>query len=197
MKHRIINGLIIVALIAFAGVGIANIRVSHQKIQIDKIQLQDVNAKLKLLNERYNNLNLQLDQTGADKTKLEEQLKQLEKEKADLQAQISARQLKTSAVAVAEGYTAPSGTCTDWLTAAGVNDLQSALELIKRESNCNPYAVNASSGACGIGQALPCSKMGCSMGDGYCQVRWMNSYVTARYGTWAAALQHSYNNGWY
>lgn len=94
-------------------------------------------------------------------------------------------------------YKTFGGTCSEWLIAAGVNDINSASELIRRESNCNPYSVNPSSGACGVGQALPCSKTGCDMGDGACQTIWMNKYVLGRYGSWAAALEHSYRLGWY
>ena len=89
------------------------------------------------------------------------------------------------------------GTCGDWMAAAGISDTSSAGALIARESGCNPYSVNRSSGACGVGQALPCSKTGCSMGDGACQMIWMNQYVIDRYGSWSAALGHSYANGWY
>jgi len=89
------------------------------------------------------------------------------------------------------------GTCSDWMINAGITDLGSASELIRRESNCNPYSVNGSSGACGVGQALPCGKTGCDMGDGACQTIWMNQYVIGRYGSWVAALQHSYQYGWY
>lgn len=89
------------------------------------------------------------------------------------------------------------GTCSAWMAAAGITDIANANYVIERESHCNPYAVNKSSGACGIGQALPCSKMGCSMGDGQCQMIWMNSYVMGRYGSWAAAAAHSRTYGWY
>lgn len=90
-----------------------------------------------------------------------------------------------------------SGSCGDWLANAGVEDTQSAMTLIKRESGCNPNAVNPSSGACGVAQELPCGKSGCSLGDGACQVIWMNNYVHGRYGSWANALGHSYSVGWY
>ncbi len=89
------------------------------------------------------------------------------------------------------------GSCSEWIAGAGITDTSSASALIARESGCNPYAVNQSSGACGVGQALPCGKTGCEMGDGACQTRWMNQYVIGRYGSWSAALGHSYANGWY
>lgn len=89
------------------------------------------------------------------------------------------------------------GTCDQWIASAGITDLSNAHYLIGKESGCNPYAVNRSSGACGVGQALPCSKTGCEMGDGECQTKWMNSYVLGRYGSWAAAAAHHRAKGWY
>lgn len=89
------------------------------------------------------------------------------------------------------------GSCDEWIAGAGITDLANAQYLIGKESRCNPYAVNRSSGACGIGQALPCSKMDCEMGDGACQVKWMNSYVMGRYGSWKAAADHHRRMGWY
>ncbi len=89
------------------------------------------------------------------------------------------------------------GSCSEWIAGAGISDLTSATELIRRESHCNPYAVNPSSGACGVGQALPCGKTGCEMGDGACQTKWMNSYVIGRYGSWSAALSFHNTHNWY
>lgn len=89
------------------------------------------------------------------------------------------------------------GSCYQWMVGAGITDIGSASQLIDRESHCNPYSVNNSSGACGVGQALPCSKTGCEMGDGACQMIWANGYVIGRYGSWTAALQHSILYKWY
>lgn len=91
----------------------------------------------------------------------------------------------------------PSGTCADWIRAAGIADIASANELIRRESGCNPYARNSSSGACGVAQELPCGKSGCSIGDGACQIRWMSQYVKQRYGSWANAVAFHDRNNWY
>lgn len=91
--------------------------------------------------------------------------------------------------------TALSGSCVDWLRQAGVEDISNALILINRESGCNPNSINRSSGACGIPQALPCSKLGTS--DPVKQIIWMNNYVLNRYGSWASAVSHSNSMGWY
>lgn len=92
---------------------------------------------------------------------------------------------------------AVSGTCASWLAQAGVSDHANAQELIRRESGCNPNAINPSSGACGVAQELPCGKSGCNLGDGACQIAWMQRYVVSRYGSWAGAIAFHNANNWY
>lgn len=60
--------------------------------------------------------------------------------------------------------------------------IESWKNLAWRESGFNAHAHNGSSGACGIPQAVPCSKMPCEMGDVTCQVKWMADYIERRYG---------------
>lgn len=83
---------------------------------------------------------------------------------------------------------APNGSCQDWMAQAGVPITAASTQLIINESGCRPDAVNPSSGACGIPQALPCSKMPCTLQDPVCQLQWMNNYVQERYNTWDSAL---------
>lgn len=90
---------------------------------------------------------------------------------------------------------AATGSCSEWMRAAGVTDIGNASILINRESGCNPNAVNKSSGACGIPQALPCSKLGTN--DPVAQIRWMQNYVNARYGGWAGAVAWHNSHNWY
>ena len=89
------------------------------------------------------------------------------------------------------------GSCGEWIAGAGIADTGSASYLIGKESGCNPYSVNRSTGACGLGQEYPCGKSGCELGDGACQARWMNSYVLGRYGSWDNAAAFHRSNGWY
>ena len=70
-------------------------------------------------------------------------------------------------------------------------------ELISRESSLNPQAINPSSGACGLAQALPCEKMDCSLDDVDCQLAWISEYVEARYGNIDNALAFHDANNWY
>ena len=67
------------------------------------------------------------------------------------------------------------------------DDYNALVLLWYRESSWNPNAVNKSSGACGIPQANPCSKMseeGTDYRTNYkTQVRWGLKYIKRRYGT--------------
>jgi len=95
----------------------------------------------------------------------------------------------------------PTGTCAEWMTQAGITDPGNAIILINRESGCNPQATNRNSGAYGIPQALPGSKMASAGADWQTnpvtQLRWMQSYVIGRYGSWAGAVGFSNTHGWY
>ena len=80
-------------------------------------------------------------------------------------------------------------------------DYECLVKLWNRESGWNPNAVNKRSGACGVPQSLPCSKMK-SEGSDYrtnykTQVRWGLKYIKARYGSPANAWGHSQQKGWY
>lgn len=90
-----------------------------------------------------------------------------------------------------------NGSCAEMFASAGVAYTADAAELVRRESNCNPSIKNSSSGACGIAQELPCGKSGCSLGDGPCQIKWMQGYVNARYGGWSGAIAFHNANNWY
>ncbi|MDO4781079.1 MAG: ubiquitin-like domain-containing protein [Candidatus Saccharibacteria bacterium] len=91
------------------------------------------------------------------------------------------------------------GNKDQWLAAAGIPRDQWGYAdwLVKKESGWNPNAVNRSSGACGLAQALPCSKVGADPYNPVVSLRWMHGYVLRRYGSWEAAVAHSKARGWY
>ncbi len=70
-----------------------------------------------------------------------------------------------------------------------------------KESGWNPLARNPSSGAHGIPQALPGSKMASAGPDWYSnpvtQITWGLGYIQDRYGSPCAAWSHSQARGWY
>jgi hypothetical protein len=73
--------------------------------------------------------------------------------------------------------------------------------LWNQESGWNPSASNPSSGAYGIPQALPGSKMASAGADWQTnpatQIRWGLGYIQGLYGSPCGAWGHEQSNGWY
>lgn len=94
---------------------------------------------------------------------------------------------------IAQGLVAARG----W----GDGEFRCLVALWQRESNWNPYAENPSSGAYGIPQSLPGSKMGSVAPDWrtnpVTQITWGLNYIAGRYGTPCSAWGHSESVGWY
>ncbi len=107
----------------------------------------------------------------------------------------------SSAPAVTGGD--PKAIAAEMVAARGWgSDQFSCLDTLwERESNWNPTAQNPSSGAYGIPQSLPGSKMA-SVGSDWrtnpaTQITWGLNYISGRYGTPCGALAHSNSVGWY
>jgi len=80
-------------------------------------------------------------------------------------------------------------------------DYQALVLLVNRESSWNPYAINKKSGACGLFQAYPCSKMA-KYGSDYrtnykVQVALGMDYIKNRYGTPQKAWSFWQSHHWY
>ncbi|WP_344126172.1 lytic transglycosylase domain-containing protein [Luedemannella flava] len=83
----------------------------------------------------------------------------------------------------------------------GLDQMPCLNKLWNKESNWRTTAENTSSGAYGIPQALPGSKMA-SEGDDWrtnpaTQIKWGLGYIKGRYGTPCKAWDHSVATGWY
>jgi len=92
--------------------------------------------------------------------------------------------------------------CTLLLKAGFALDQMPCLDkLWTKESHWNEKAQNSSSGAYGIPQANPGSKMA-AFGDDWrtnpaTQIAWGLSYIKSRYSTPCGAWSHSQSSGWY
>jgi len=89
------------------------------------------------------------------------------------------------------------GSHTDWMTAAGIasSDFGYVDYIVSHESGWGVTKSNYSgSGAYGLGQALPASKMAVYgadyLTDPITQLRWANAYAVGCYGSWAGAYSH-------
>jgi len=100
-------------------------------------------------------------------------------------------------------YSGNRATGCTLLVAAGLDSGQMRCldPLWKKESGWNHKASNSSSGAYGIPQSLPGSKMASEGADWrtnpVVQIKWGLKYIKGRYGDPCGAWAHSQNVGWY
>lgn len=105
---------------------------------------------------------------------------------------------KTPVAAFAPPLYTGGGSPADWMTAVGIpaSDWGYVDYIIGRESGWNPNATNRSSGACGLAQVYPCSKLANAY-DPIVNLTWANGYANGRYGSWAGAYTFWINNHWW
>lgn len=97
----------------------------------------------------------------------------------------------------AQAYAAGAVAARGWSS----SEFDCLVALWSKESGWRVNAYNASSGAYGIPQALPGSKMATAGADwetnAATQIEWGLGYVSGRYGTPCGAWAHSQDVGWY
>lgn len=83
----------------------------------------------------------------------------------------------------------------------GTDQQAPLVSLWQRESNWTPTATNPTSGAYGIPQSLPASKMASAGADwktnAATQINWGLQYIKSTYGTPTMAWAHEQSAGWY
>lgn len=127
------------------------------------------------------------DKAAAERAAAEEEARK-EKEAAE----------NSLSVTSAPSYTG-GGSKEEWMTAAGIpeGDWGYVDYIVSHESGWNPNAVNASSGASGLVQALPCGKVPGNCFDPVDNLKWADGYAKGRYGSWAGAYQFWISNHWW
>lgn len=166
----------------------------------------------KELEQSIEQVNQELDAKSHDVNSKIEDIQRLEREKLELEAKLQAKlELKrvenvaraVAQKAQAEAQPAPpvavSGGKEAWLTAAGIPraEWQYADYIVQKESGWRADAVNKTSGACSLAQALPCSKIAGNWRDPVVALKWQYNYVKARYGGYAGAYAFWLKNKWY
>lgn len=145
-----------------------------------------------------------------ERLKTAEKAKEIESLKANLQAK---KEREAEQARIASEQPAPaqatqnkpapavqvSGNKHYWLAASGIPQTHWGYvdSIVSRESSWNPNSVNKSSGACGLGQQLPCGKWPGAWNDPVAALKAMNSYVVGRYGGWPQAVAFWNAKGWY
>lgn len=119
-------------------------------------------------------------------------------------AEIVTKQPRTQKEVVGAKVFLPAGSHEDWMREAGINEADFGYVefIIGHESGWGYTKSNyTGSGAYGLCQALPASKMA-SAGADYLtnpitQLRWCNGYAVGRYGGWAGAYEFWISHRWW
>lgn len=199
-----------IALLGFIGLGLNQIKHDREVKQIQRIEIKSNEAKLIELDNKYKDVLEQKTNTEAEKDEQQKRIDELESERERLERELQAKLNKQAEdkKKLAEAAKKATGTQTasaisgnkhDWLRASGIpeSDWQYVDYIVSRESSWNPNAVNRSSGACGLGQQLPCGKWAGAWNDPVAALKAQHGYVKARYGSYAQAYQFWLSNKWY
>ena len=166
----------------------------NQVIQQGKEGLKRVTYKVKYQNDT------EIERTQISEEIIEEPVDKIVQVKSIV---VSSRSETTARVAtsgsVAEYQAYARERCYDY--GWSDSDFYALVNLWNRESGWNIYSKNSSSGAYGIPQALPGSKMA-SAGSDYLtnyktQINWGLSYIKSRYGSPSNAWSSFQSKGWY
>lgn len=193
-KPIFIRTVLAISLLIFLGLAVSQAREQKQLQLHQSIQLKSKESQLIELDNKYDELLQDKSQSVEEKNK---RIKELEKEKAELEKQVRAKQNTPSELQRTAQNTLNTltGTNTAYAQSLPKNGYKSFI--YQKESGNNPSAINPSSGACGLGQALPCSKMPCSLSDYACQDRFFTNYALQRYGSWQSAYNFWLGNSWW
>ena len=139
-----------------------------------------------------------------EKAKAEEEARRKVQEEAERQARERAKQQSTTQSSSSQNLSSLQAYAHNLVINTygwSEYDFDCLVKLWNRESGWNPNAHNSSSGAHGIPQSLPASKMASEGSDYYTngetQIRWGLKYISGRYGSPANAWAHSQQTGWY
>ena len=173
---------------------------AKQRVELESTQHQLIETKRTLQDQKT----LDAQQDAEKQKQLEEVQKKLEETEKQLQAKRSTPQSSVAYAAEAPASTPTKqytggGNKDTWMAAAGIPQDQWGYvdSIVSRESGWRPDAVNPNGGACGLAQALPCSKMGPNWSDPVVALKWQYNYVTQRYGGYPQAVAFWNANHWY
>lgn len=157
--------------------------------------IKEITYKIKYQND------VEIDRTQVSEVVIQEPVNKI----VQISVQVSSR--ASAANRIQGGASAQVATCQEYAKQRcsdygwSDEDFYSLVVLWDRESHWNMYAQNRYSGAYGIPQALPASKMA-TAGSDYLtnyetQINWGLNYIQRRYGTPSKALAYSNARGWY
>jgi hypothetical protein len=183
------------------GLGVNNVVKSDNKVKLKEIQLKDTSAELKQLEIKYDHLNIELDKVDKTKTedikRLEQEKIELQKQKEELERQVSAKkeaqriatEKANKAAQTVSAVVAPKASAMAAGASTGnCGDNMYKQYIYQHESGCDTNRYN-SIGCYGIGQSCPANKIAHCGADFACQDAWFTQYANSRYGGWQQAYE--------
>lgn len=170
--------------------------------------LESENIDLQLLNTDLESTKTELEkeqkELAEQEKELQDQSDQIKQELADLNEQLEQEQAQDEIgdVDTSNSYVSDEEK-VELMTNVGIStsDQIYADYIIYNESGWNYQATNSISGAYGLCQALPASKMADAGSDWQTnpqtQVEWCDMYATSRYGNWEDAYNFWITNHWW
>lgn len=160
-----------------------------------KLENQNIEVRQQL-EQRQQEIKQLIDTKQQNEAELKQELERLNKE---LQAKKERESRALAEKAVKKPSMSVTGTKADWLKASNIpqSEWWAVDFIVSKESSWNPNAINKSSGACSLAQALPCSKIPGNWRDPVNALNWQYSYVKARYGGYPQAVAFWKANSWY
>lgn len=178
---------------------------TNQTVETQQLKVKTHQQEREITEQRLEAVWQELEEAKGDSKRLDKLQKEQESIIEDLERQLQAkldRQSQSSQNAV---YASPQAiTATQGCEQLGVRlsglgvssgDMSAALFIAQKESGCASGAVNASSGACGEFQSLPCGKWGSPGTDTY--LTHAINYANSRYGGWQGAYNFWIANHWW
>jgi TolA-binding protein len=187
-----------------------DVKMRHNEVQLElkSTEAEKLKVDIKALN---GTLQQELQKNEVDQKTQEElnrKIQELEQRNKELEISKANREAEKQRIANAvnkftgtgtASAASISGTKQDWMRAAGIPESEwwAVDSIVSRESGWNPNAVNKQSGACGLGQQLPCGKWAGAWNDPVAALKGQYGYVVARYGGYAQAVAFWNANHWY
>jgi type II secretory pathway pseudopilin PulG len=157
-------------------------------INVKKSQdkLDSLESTVESTNQQKTRLESELKNTKESDSQNQQKIQELEQKIQQLEADLQAKREHQRWLASLPNH-------ERWMFQAGIPQDQwgAAYTLVNRESRWRPDVVNPSSGACGLAQSLPCSKIakaGLDWKNPVHALQWQYKYVTERYGDYNKAL---------
>lgn len=174
--------------VALAIVLVATVAYAHflQPHTLEAKQVLKLQSTEQQLNKTLNQLKTTKTDSLDEQKQKDTQILQLQEKIQQQQSQLQARAARKTATAYAAAlptYSLPTNAAKAYI--------------YDHESGNNPGSINASSGACGLGQALPCSKLPCSLTNYACQDAFFTRYALERYGSWSNAAAFWRSHRWW